>query len=129
MVTEMAEHLASGAMPSDSQWIAGHYFNSALFRIGANYERVLTAITVTDSKSLKRQGGVPALLQKVELNIPVENLERVRKETNKNKHSNVSHLSPREITFEQLVASFEEWLLLVEVYRSKVLSVGDGPRK
>jgi hypothetical protein len=53
-VAQRAARIAAGHVKTDGLWIAGFYFNNALFRTAAVYHRILKVATGTD-------GYVPAL--------------------------------------------------------------------
>jgi hypothetical protein len=111
-VEKRARMIAAGKVRLDGKWIAGGYFNNALFRTAAIYHRVLKII-------VGGNGFVPKLLPKAQALYPQwtsRNLDQVHTQVNDLKHTPRGVHDRRTVTFAAAVAAVGELLDLIEAW-------------
>jgi hypothetical protein len=111
-VEKRASMIAAGKVRLDGKWIAGGYFNNALFRTAAIYHRVLKII-------VGGNGFVPTLLPKAQALYPQwtsHNLDQVHTQVNDLKHTPRGVHDQRTVTFAAAVAAAGELLDLIEAW-------------
>jgi len=107
-----AGNMGRGGLPGRDHWVAGFYFNSALMRISAVYERTLKEL------SGRRQGPVPDLLRLIMP--PFGNnaqLEKVRIEVNNLKHEECGLSGGRKVKLEEAIGALIELVDEIEKRR------------
>jgi hypothetical protein len=95
-VAHRAARIAGGNLKTDGLWIAGFYFNNALFRTAAVYHRMLKVITGAN-------GYVPALLPTARARYPNwdnTQLSKVHSQVNELKHEPQGVYHGRTVTYE-----------------------------
>ncbi|MGD0789630.1 MAG: hypothetical protein ABR898_16775 [Terracidiphilus sp.] len=111
-VKKRASQIAAGSVRTDGKWIAGFYFNDALFRTAAVYHRVLKIVV----------GGndpVPALLQKAKNLFPhwkSDKLDIVHSQVNGLKHEPRGVHNSRTARYDDVIAAVDELLALIEAW-------------
>jgi hypothetical protein len=98
-----AENMGRGTLPGRDHWVAGFYFNSALMRISAVYERTAKKL------SGRQRGDVPHLLRLIDppfVNNP--QLEKVRIEVNNLKHEECGLSEGRKVKLEEAIGALIE---------------------
>jgi hypothetical protein len=114
-VKTRAHQLAGGDIRLTGAWMAGYYFNNALFRESAVYHRILKTLN-------KRNGDLERLLpltknaytQKTGREWDNTNIDLVRQQVNKLKHKANGTYHARQVSYEQAVRAAEELLTLLE---------------
>lgn len=109
-VEKRAHMIAAGKVRLNGKWIAGGYFNNALFRTAAIYHRVLKII-------VGGNGFVPALLSGAQALYPQwtsGNLNLVYAQVNDLKHTPRGVYDQRTVTLAAAVAAVGELLDLIE---------------
>lgn len=113
-VEKRAQKIAEGKIRLSGKWIAGFYFNNALFRIAAVYHRVLKIIV----------GGndhVPVLVPKARRLFAQwtnSKLAIIHREVNDLKHTPRGVHDQRMVTYDDAVAAAGELLSLIEQWAS-----------
>jgi hypothetical protein len=107
---QLANGMAKGVLPEDRPWLAGYYFNSGLFRLGAAREITGKLLSSLDKRKVTKG-----------LNIPNAKIDVVYEEYRSLKHDLRSIRMGRRITYEQAVESLCE-LVYVLGQRSAELS-------
>lgn len=102
-----AQHLASGQVRKDGNWMAGFHFNSAMFRISAVLDRLPKAFgghTAAANKYLKKTGK------------PWQNKEahEIRREVNRLKHKASGAFGGRRSALTAATTAVEQLLHLAE---------------
>lgn len=111
-VAQRAARIAAGNIKTDGLWIAGFYFNSALFRTAAVYHRTLKVVTGTD-------GYVPALQPTALARYPgwdSAQLLKVHREVNELKHEPHGVYHGRSVTYEEALTAACDLLDLIEAW-------------
>ncbi len=105
--------LEKGNLPSEGQWLAGFYFNSALHRLAALYHRSLKILTGRDDNapSLLEYAVKAKLLKKEH----VSALATVHKEVNKLKHDTFGVLRDRAVDLALTVTAASQAFVLIRV--------------
>lgn len=114
-VVKRAENVAEGAVRKSGKWLAGFYFNSALFRIAAAYHRGLKVVSGKETCRLYKAD----LLKYVEPGFPNwqhTNLDRVYDEVNDLKHTAEGLFNSRNISREEARVAVAELLELFELW-------------
>jgi hypothetical protein len=114
-VVKRAENVAEGTVRTSGNWLAGFYFNSALFRIAASYHRGLKVMLNNEASRLNK----PQLLEGIELVFPRwqhKNLDEVYDEVNDLKHSPEGVFSSRSVSRKEAYAAVAELLELFELW-------------
>lgn len=109
-VEKRAAQIAVGRVRTDGKWIAGFYFNNALFRTAAVYHRFLKVIT-------GKGGYVPALRPIAQGLYPswtTANLDTVHSQVNDLKHTPRGVHDQRSATYAVTVNAIGELLELIE---------------
>jgi hypothetical protein len=112
-VEKRAQNIAVGKVRTDGKWIAGVYFNNALFRTAAVQHRVLKVITK------KNTGWVPELQKEAKSQFPQwasANLDLVHSEVNDLKHTPRGVHDQRTVTYAAAVNAVGELLDLIEAW-------------
>lgn len=114
-VVTRAENVAEGTMRTSGKWLAGFYFNSALFRIAATYHRGLKIVLVKENSDKKKSD----LLKLVVAAYPEwkhQCLEEIWTEVNLLKHTPKGLFDSRNIgplqantAVVELLSLFENW--------------------
>jgi len=115
-VAQRAGQMAKGRIRVNGKWIAGFYFNNALFRTAAVYHRALKTIVG------KRNGYVPELLPKLKKEFPNwigTNIAKVHDQVNELKHAPRGVHDKRTVTSDIAVAAIDELVALIERYVKK----------
>ena len=108
-LSQLAGVIAEGELPDDRPWLAGYYFNSALFRLGAAREITSKLLTSLDKrKTTKGSNTTPA------------ELDRVYDEYCSLKHDLRSLRMGRRVTFEQAVQSLDELVRVLNERRGEL---------
>jgi hypothetical protein len=114
-VKTRAGQLAEGHVRLTGAWMAGYYFNSALFRESAVYHRTLETLNCRNSDIKKLLPLTKTkFAQKTGANWQNTNIDQVRKQVNKLKHKEAGTYHARDVTYEHAVAAAEELLNLLE---------------
>ena len=111
-VAQRAARIAAGDLKTDGLWIAGFYFNNALFRTAAVYHRMLKVITGGN-------GYVPALLPRARTRYPnwaSTELSKVHSQVNELKHDPQGIYHGRTVTYAEALAAARELLDLIEAW-------------
>lgn len=111
-VQQRAAKIAKGDLKTDGLWIAGFYFNNALFRTAAVYHRMLKVIT-------GGAGFVPALLPTAQARFPTwanAELSKVHSQVNELKHDPQGIYHGRTVTYAEALAAAGELLDLIEAW-------------
>ncbi|HVS89310.1 MAG TPA: hypothetical protein VHF01_13955 [Candidatus Acidoferrum sp.] len=114
-VVKRAENVAEGTVRTSGKWLAGFYFNSALFRIAAAYHRGLKVVSRNETCRLYKAD----LLKIVEPEFPKwqhTNLDNVYDEVNDLKHEAEGLFNSRNISREEARAAVAELLGLFELW-------------
>ncbi|MGA2299947.1 MAG: gamma-glutamylcyclotransferase family protein [Candidatus Acidiferrum sp.] len=117
-VVKRAENVAEGIVRTSSKWLAGFYFNSALFRIAAAYHRGLKVVSGKETCGLYKA----ALLKIVEPEFSEwlhTNLDKVWDEVNDLKHEAEGLFNSRDVSREQATAAVAELLELFELWNDR----------
>lgn len=111
-VVQRAGRIAAGSLKTDGLWIAGFYFNNALFRTAAVYHRILKVITGGN-------GFVPALLPTATARYPNwdnTQLSKVHSQVNELKHDPQGVYHGRTVTYEEALTAACDLLDLIEAW-------------
>lgn len=111
-VTQRAARIAAGNIKTDGLWIAGFYFNNALFRTAAVYHRILKVATGA-------AGYVPTLQTAALARYPNWNsirLNKVHSQVNELKHEPQGVYHGRLVTYEDALTAACDLLDLIEVW-------------
>jgi len=111
-VAQRAARIAAGNLKTDGLWIAGFYFNNALFPTAAVYHRMLKVIT-------GGSGFVPALLPIAQARYPhwaSTELSKVHSQVNELKHDPQGIYHGRTVTYAEALAAAGELLDLIEAW-------------
>jgi hypothetical protein len=111
-VAQRAARIATGNLKTDGLWIAGFYFNNALFRTAAVYHRMLKVITGAN-------GYVPALLPTARVRCPNWDstlLSKVHSQVNELKHEPHGVYHGRTVTYEEALTAACDLLDLIEAW-------------
>lgn len=109
-VAKRASKIAAGSVRTDGKWIAGFYFNDALFRTAAVYHRVLK-IVAGENASMK------TLLQKAQDLFPSWESNRLKiidDQVNGLKHDPSGVHNSRMARYDDVIAAVDELLVLIE---------------
>ena len=110
-MVKRAENVADGTVRTSGKWLAGFYFNSALFRIAAAYHRGLKVVSGKETSRLYKSD----LLKHVEPDFPTwqhSNLDDVYDEVNDLKHTTEGLFNSRNVSQEKASAAVAELLEL-----------------
>jgi hypothetical protein len=108
-----AAQIAKGRVRTDGQWVAGFYFNNALFRTAAVYHRILKIVVGQE------RGYVPALLPEAQKRYPrwtSAEIDKVHNQVNDLKHTPRGVHDQRTVTYDDAVAAIGELLDLIEAW-------------
>ena len=111
-VAQRAARIAAGNLKTEGLWIAGFYFNNALFRTAAVYHRMLKVVTGGN-------GYVPTLLPKARKQHPSwtsTELSKVHDQVNELKHDPRGIYHGRTVTYAEALAAACELLDLIEAW-------------
>jgi len=111
-VRQRAAKIATGSLKTDGLWIAGFYFNNALFRTAAVYHRMLKVITGGN-------GYVPALLPTAHARYPHwddAHLSKVHSQVNELKHDPHGIYHGRSVTYADALTAACDLLDLIEAW-------------
>lgn len=111
-VKKRADKIAVGRVRRDGKWIAGFYFNSALFRTAAVYHRFLKVIT-------SQNHNVPTLRAVAQRLYPTwtsNNLHLVHSQVNNLKHTPRGVHDQRSVTYAIAVSAISELLDLIDAW-------------
>jgi hypothetical protein len=111
-VAQRATRIANGNLKTDGLWIAGFYFNNALFRTAAVYHRMLKVITGAN-------GYVPALLPTARTRYPnwdSTQLSKVHSQVNELKHNPQGVYHGRTVTYEEALTAACDLLDFIEAW-------------
>src|SRR5581483_6100053 len=100
-VAQRAARIGAGNIKTDGLWIAGFYFNNALFRTSAVYHRILKVITGA-------KGYVPALQPTALARYPnwrTDRLAKVHIQVNELKHEPHGVYHGRTVTYEEALGA------------------------
>jgi hypothetical protein len=114
-VEKRAVQIAAGRVRTEGKWIAGFYFNNALFRTAAVYHRVLKII-------VGKSAYAPALRIEAQALYPrwsSENLPIVHSQVNDLKHTPRGLHDQRTVTYAIALAAVGELLELIETSAGK----------
>jgi hypothetical protein len=114
-VEKRAVQIAAGRVRTEGKWIAGFYFNNALFRTAAVYHRVLKII-------VGKSAYAPALRIEAQALYPrwsSENLPIVHSQVNDLKHTPRGLHDQRTVTYAIALAALGELLELIEASAGK----------
>jgi hypothetical protein len=114
-VEKRAVQIAAGRVRTEGKWIAGFYFNNALFRTAAVYHRVLKII-------VGKSAYAPALRIEAQALYPrwsSENLPIVHSQVNDLKHTPRGLHDQRTVTYAIALAAVGELLELIEASAGK----------
>lgn len=116
--------------PVHSTWLAGFYFNSAIQRIAACYDRIPKLLGAEEKKG----GDAGSRMDKVngakrEDHKRVEHWKNVYEEFNPFKHSPEGKASGRGIGLEDALSAFDELLRLVESKRERLNEAYGGTKQ
>jgi hypothetical protein len=117
-VQKRAQKIAVGQVRTDGKWIAGFYFNNALFRTAAIYHRVLKIV-------VGEKAYVPVLVIKAQALYPQwthSKLDTVHDQVNDLKHTPRGVYEQRTVTYDDAVAAVGELLVLIEAWASENIS-------
>ena len=113
VVVKRAKDVGEGTVRTSGKWLAGFYFNSALFRIAAAYHRGLKVVSGKETCKLHK----PELLEYVKPEFPKwqhTNLDYVYDEVNDLKHTAKGLFNSRKVSQERAIAAVAELLELFE---------------
>jgi hypothetical protein len=111
-VRQRAAEIAKGRVCTRGKWIAGYYFNSALFRTAAVCHRVLQIVVGTDEK-------VGVLIAKAQVRYPhwtSTKLIVVHRQVNELKHKRSGVYSKRAAKYNEAITAVTELLALIEAH-------------
>jgi hypothetical protein len=122
-VEKRAQMIAAGKVRTDGKWIAGFYFNNALFRTAAIYHRVLKIV-------VGEKAYLPVLLPKAQALYPQwtgSKLAVVHDQVNDLKHTPRGVHDQRTATYEDAIAAVSELLTLIEVWAAANMTSAQTP--
>jgi hypothetical protein len=111
-VAKMAAEIAKGTVRTNGPWIAGFYFNNALFRTAAVYHRILQIVVGKD-------GNVPTLQSEAIghhgqwMSIK---LHKVYSQVNELKHERQGVYAGRLVTYQEALNAIGDLLDLIEAW-------------
>jgi|ERR1022692_1157430 hypothetical protein len=111
-VAQRAAQIAKGRVRTTGQWIAGFYFNNALFRTAAVYDRVLKIVVGKAAK-------VDKLRREAQILYPhwtCSKLGLVNSQVNDLKHTPRGVHDQRTVTYDDCVAAIGELLDLIDAW-------------
>lgn len=111
-----AKEMGGGKLRTDGKWAAGFYFNSALMRLDAGFERFEGAL-----KRIKRAKGKGTVDSGA--NAPAhwpENMEKVRREVIRLKHIPSGTAGRREVTYKECVKAAGELVNFLQANKAKL---------
>jgi len=117
-VVKRAGNVAEGTVRTSGKWLAGFYFNSALFRIAAAYHRGLKVVSGKETCRLYKD----ELLKIVGLRFPKwqhTNLDYVYDEVNDLKHEAEGLFNSRDVSRDKARAAVAELLELFELWNDR----------
>ncbi len=123
-VTQRAVQIAKGKVRTNGQWIAGFYFNNALFRTAAVYHRILKIVVG------KQKAYVPELLPDARKCYPrwtCAKLDKVHSQVNDLKHTPRGVHDQRTVTYDDAVAAIGELLDLIEAWTAATAPTTSKP--
>jgi hypothetical protein len=112
-VAQRAAQIAKGRVRTGGKWIAGFYFNNALFRTAAVYHRILKIVVG------KKRGSVPDHLPEVRKRYPLwtsAELDKVHNQVNDLKHTPRGMHDHRTVRYDNIVGAIGELLDLIEAW-------------
>jgi len=112
-VEKRAQMIATGKVRTDGKWVAGFYFNNALYRTAAVQHRILKIITK------KNDVQVPKLRKEAKSLFSQwtsDKLDMVHSEVNDLKHTPSGVHDQRTVTYQDAVAAVGELLTLIELW-------------
>ena len=124
-VAQRAAKIAAGNLKTDGLWIAGFYFNNALFRTAAVYHRMLKVITGGN-------GYVPALQPIASARYPgwdSAQLSKVHSQVNELKHDPRGVYHGRTVTYAETLTAARDLLDLIEAWAAATAPVPSTPTK
>jgi hypothetical protein len=115
-VAQRAARIAKGDVKTDGQWIAGFYFNNALFRTSAVYHRILKVITApakggSDNVPTLQTAGVALYAGWNHIN-----LHAVHRQVNELKHKPQGVSLGRQATYQEALTATCDMLDLIEAW-------------
>jgi hypothetical protein len=122
-VEKRAAQIAAGRVRTDGKWIAGFYFNNALFRTAAVYHRILKII-------VGEEAYVPVLFPKAQALYPgwtSVGLAKVHNQVNELKHAPRGVYDKRTVTYRDAVAAVGELLDLIETWTAAIAPTTPKP--
>lgn len=122
-VEKRAQMIAAGKVRTDGKWVAGFYFNNALFRTAAVYHRILKIVTGKDAY-------VPSLRAEVQPLYPhwtCRNLDMVHRQVNELKHEPRGIHDERTVTYADALAAVGELLDLIDAWTVRKSVGPQGP--
>ena len=99
-------------------WMAGFYFNSAIQRIAAAFDRIPRMLGV---KVVKRE-STQDRMKKIAAPASFANWLNVHKEVNRLKHPSEGLAAGRKVTMDRALAAFEELISLLETKKSELMN-------
>ncbi len=111
-VEKRAKKIAAGKLRTDGKWIAGFYFNNALFRTAAVQHRLLKTIT-------NKSDAVPKLRKAAKSLFPQwtsDKLDMVHDQVNGLKHDARGTHDARTVAYQDALAAVGELLALIEAW-------------
>jgi hypothetical protein len=115
VVLKRAQNVADGAVRTSGKWLAGFYFNSALFRIAATYHRGLKVVSGKTNTDFRKQ-PLLELVQPVYPNWQHTNLDEIWSEVNGLKHTAEGLFNLRSVSTHMAKAAVAELLELFELW-------------
>jgi hypothetical protein len=115
-VEKRAKSIARGKVRTDGKWVAGFYFNNALFRTAAVLHRILKI-------ALGKKAYVPVLLPEAQASYPhwsSAKLAMVHDQVNDLKHTPRGIHDQRTVSYEDTVNAVGELLDLIEAWMPAV---------
>ncbi len=111
-VKQRALKIAAGQVKTDGLWVAGFYFNNALFRTAVVQHRILQTIVGRDESV----GDLQKTVKKGYPSWASDNLNLVHKEVNHLKHTPSGVSSQRVVKYDDALAAVGELLNLIETW-------------
>jgi len=121
-VAQRAARIAAGNVKTDGLWIAGFYFNNALFRTAAVYHRILKVIA---PPAKGRKDDVPTLQSAAIARYAGWNsikLHKVHSQVNELKHEPQGIYRGRLVTYQDALTAACDLLDLIEAWTAAVSS-------
>ncbi len=122
-VAKRAQMIAAGRVRTDGKWIAGFYFNNALYRTAAIYHRVLKIV-------VGQKAYVPVLLPQAQALYPQwtnAKLGLVHSQVNDLKHTPRGAHDQRTVTYDDAVTAVGELLSLIEAWAAANITSAPTP--